>query len=453
MRSLPSPSRRQLLRATVGAAVAATATAARGAAPDAQPAPPSPSAGPPPPAGPPPSAGPPPLLEPLPESYLATPNPYWNSIGPLVTLPQKVPLIQVADRPVQLETPRHYFLSALTPAAAFFVRWHLGQHPRAVDLHSWRLRVDGKVQRPLALSYAELLREFRPVTVAAVNQCSGNSRSRLSPRVPGSQWGNGAMGCAQWTGVRLRDLLARAGLQAGAVALQFLGLDRGGGPEGSASARYLKSLELKGEAAALDEAVLAYAMNGEPLPLLNGFPLRLVVPGYFSTYWVKALEALTVLDKPDENFWMKVAYRIPSRPRGSITPEEQKKGGVPTEPISRMPVRSFLVTPDGESKLPVGLPVTARGIAFSGHDHIVRVEVSTDDGASWKPAQLGEDLGRYAFRPFTAHFTPDKPGRMTLRVRATDKKGNTQLDEPLWNPSGYMWNRIERQEVVIGPAD
>lgn len=400
-----------------------------------------------------PAPAPPPVIEPLPEAYATTPSPYWNSIGPLVTMPQKVPLIQVADRPVQLETPRQYFLTALTPRSAFFVRWHLGQHPHAVDLHTWRLRVDGKVNRPLSLSYAELLRDFKPATVAAVNQCAGNGRSRFSPRVPGSQWGNGAMGCGQWTGVRLRDLLSRAGVGAGAVALQLMGMDRGGGPEGTPSARYSKSLDLKTDAAALEESVLAYALNGEPLPLLNGFPLRLVVPGYFSTYWVKALEALTILDKPDENFWMKTAYRIPARPGGNITPEEQRKGGVPTEPLTRMPVRSFLVTPDGESKLPVGFAVTARGIAFSGHDHIARVEVSADDGASWQPAHLGEDLGRYAFRPFTAQFTPKQPGRLTLRVRATDKKGNTQSDEPKWNPSGYMWNRIERQEVVIGPAD
>ena len=440
---IPRLSRRQLLHATVGAAVTATAGSALAADP-----PPATAV-----AAPPVPTPTPTPIGPVPDSYSVTPNRYWNSIGPLVKLPQKVPLIQVADRPVQLETPRHYFLTALTPSAAFFVRWHLGLHPRAVDLHTWRLRVDGKVSRPLALSYAELLRDFHPVTVAAVNQCTGNSRSRFAPRVPGSQWGNGGMGCAQWTGVRLRDLLARAGVQAGALALQLSALDRGGGPEGSPAARYVKSLDLKADVTALDDALLAYAQNGEPLPLLNGFPLRLVVPGYFSTYWVKALEALTLIDRPDENYWTKVAYRVPARPRGNITPEEFQKGDVVMQPVTRMPVRSFLITPDGESKLPVGFPVTLRGIAFSGFDRIVRVEVSTDDGASWQPAQLGEDLGRYAFRPFTARFVPERPGPATLCVRATDGKGNTQSDAALWNPGGYQWNRIERQEVVIGPAD
>jgi hypothetical protein len=263
------------------------------------------------------------------------------------------------------------------------------------------------------------------------------------------------MGCGQWTGVRLRDVLARARAHAGAGALcvQLSGLDRGGGPDGSPAARYAKSLDLKADPAMIDEAVLAYALNGEPLPLLNGFPLRLVVPGYFSTYWVKALEALTVLDHADDNYWMAVAYRIPSRPRGHITPEENAAGGVPTQPIGRMPVRSFLITPDGQSKLPVGLPITLRGIAFSGYDRITRVEVSTDGGTSWQAAQLGEDLGRYAFRPFTARYIPNAPGRAVLAVRATDGKGNSQSDAPLWNPAGYMWSRIERQEVVIGPAD
>jgi DMSO/TMAO reductase YedYZ molybdopterin-dependent catalytic subunit len=377
-------------------------------------------------------------------------NPYWNSVGPLVILPQKAPLIQLTDRPVQLETPRHHFLTAITPNAVFFVRWHLDELPTAVDLSIWRLRVEGHVERPLSLSLRELLDRFPATSVVAVNQCSGNSRSRFQPRVPGGQWGNGAMGCARWTGVRLKDLLGRAGPRRGALQVQFEGLDRGKGPEGLGSRRYQKSLDLDGPA--LDEALLAYAMNDEPLPLLNGFPLRLVVPGYFSTYWVKSLQAVRLLDRIDDNFWMKSAYLIPDTPRGTTTPAEAASGKLKRIPIGRMPVRSFVISPDGSSKLPQGLPVSARGIAFSGHDRVVKVELSTDGGRTWERAQLGEDHGRHAFRTWEARFVPRAPGRQVLAVRATDGRGNVQTDEELWNPGGYLWNRIERQEVVIGPA-
>lgn len=383
------------------------------------------------------------------ESGIA-PSAHWNAPGPLVALPQKVPLIQLTDRPVQLETPRHYFAASHTPNAAFFVRWHLPFHPHSVDLGTFRLRIEGHVQRPQVLRFSDLLREFKPQTVVAVCQCAGNSRSRFSPRVPGTQWGHGAMGCAEWTGVRLRDLLQRAGLQAGAVAVQLRGLDRGAGPDGYGSAAYLKSLAVDSDM--LDEAIVAYAMNGEPLPLLNGFPLRVVVPGYFATYWIKALSQIRVLPTTDDNFWMQTAYRVPATPDGSITPEALQNGSVTWVPVGRMPVRSFVVSPIGDAagKLPVGVPIVVRGQAFSGHDRITRVELSTDDGRTWSAASLGDDLGRYAFRAFTARFTPRQPGRVVLCVRATDGKGHRQADATIWNPGGYQWHHIERQEVSIG---
>src|SRR6266436_4003101 len=266
-------------------------------------------------------------------------NPHWNSVGPYVTEPQKAPLILLTDRAVQLETPRHYFRTVFTPNEAFYVRWHLGEIPNAVDLSEWKLRVEGNVSKPLAFSLSDLVQKFKPVSVAAVNQCSGNSRSRLQPRVPGGQWGNGAMGNAMWTGVRLRELLDAARVKSGSVQVQFEGLDTGAGPKGMGSNRFLKSLELTNTA--LDETIVAYLMNGEPLPMLNGFPVRLVVPGYFATYWTKSLSWIRALETPDDNFWMKTAYRIPDTPRGTTTPEDMKAGKVKTIPIERMPVRSF----------------------------------------------------------------------------------------------------------------
>jgi len=378
-------------------------------------------------------------------------NPHWNSVGPIISEPQKAPLILLTDRPVQLETPRNYFANAFTPNEAFYVRWHLDRIPNAVDLKTWRLRIEGNVSSPQALSMADLLRKFRPETIAAVNQCSGNSRSRLQPRVPGGQWGNGAMGNARWTGVKLRDLLNAAGMKSGSLQVQLQGLEQGEGPEGMGSRSFMKSLDLDNPA--IDECVVAYAMNGGPLPMLNGFPVRLVVPGYFATYWMKCLTWIRVLDKGDENFWMKTAYRIPDTPRGTTTPEAMKAGAVKTVPIGRMPVRSFLVSPDGSGKIPAGMNVTLRGIAFSGYARVTKVEISEDNLQTWKPAQLGEDFGAYSFRTWDFSWTPKAAGKYSIAVRATDEKGSMQPDEPVWNSAGYLWNRIERQEFAVGAAE
>ncbi len=377
-------------------------------------------------------------------------NPHWNSIGGYFTEPQKVPLILLTDRPVQLETPRHYFRSAFTPNDAFYVRWHLEGIPNRVDLNEWKLKVEGNVNQPLALSLSDLIQKFKPASVAAVNQCSGNSRSRLHPRVPGAQWGNGAMGNAMWTGVRLRELLERAGVKRGSLQLQLQGLETGQGPAGFGSNLFKKSLDLSNPV--VDECIVAYLMNGEPLPMLNGFPVRLVVPGYFATYWTKCLSWIRVLDAPDENFWMKTAYRVPDTPRGNTTPEDVQAGKVKTIPIERMPVRSFLISPDGTSKIPAGMTVTLRGIAFSGFARVNRVEISDDGGKTWTASTLGEDHGAYSFRTWQTPWTAKSPGRYSLAVRATDEKGNTQPDEPVWNPGGYLWNRIERQDLVVGNA-
>jgi DMSO/TMAO reductase YedYZ molybdopterin-dependent catalytic subunit len=376
-------------------------------------------------------------------------NPYWNSVGPIGAYPQKLPLIVLSDRPVQLETPRQFFISAITPNSAFYVRWHLDEIPNSVDLSEWRLHIEGNVEKPLTLSMGDLLSQYKPVSVTALNQCSGNSRSRFQPRVPGGQWGNGAMGNAVWTGLKLSDVLEGAGVKKDSVAVQFQGLDHGKGPEGLGSNAFLKSIDLSNPI--LKECVLAYSMNDEPLPMLNGFPLRLVVPGYFATYWVKALSWIRVLQKPDENFWMKTGYRIPDTSRGTTTPDDVKAGKVKTVPINRMPVRSFIISPDGSSKIPARLPVTLRGIAFSGYGRVVKVEVSVDDGKTWREARLAEDLGPYSLRVWEHRWIPERAGRHTLAVRAADEKGNAQPDDGVWNPGGYLWNRIERQEVVVGP--
>lgn len=377
------------------------------------------------------------------------PNPYWNGVLPFVVYPQKLPLLRLTDRGVQLETPRPYFRTAFTPNEAFYVRYHLDEIPNEIDLSTWRLKLEGNFERSMELSFQDLLTQFEPVSIAAVNQCSGNSRSRFQPRVTGGQWGNGAMGNALWTGVRLKDLLKKAGVKPGTVQIQFEGLDRGKGPENLGSGRFMKSLDLNDPV--LEEAILAYLMNGEPLPMLNGFPVRLVVPGKFATYWLKHVTWIRALTEEDKNYWMATAYRIPDTPNGSTTPEDVAAGKVKTVPIGKvnMPVRSFIIDPDGSYPLIAGLPAKIRGIAFSGHGRVVKVEVSTDGGKTWGIAALGEYYGPYSFRTYEYTWTPKAPGTYTLAVRATDEKGNVQPDTPVWNPGGYLWNRIERQEVVV----
>jgi sulfite dehydrogenase (cytochrome) subunit A len=189
--------------------------------------------------------------------------------------PEKEELIMLTDRPPQLETPLFYYRQDLTPNEAFFVRWHFSGIPTSVDLQTFKLEVGGHVQKPVSLSVEELRRQFEPESIVAVNQCSGNSRSYFSPQVPGGQWGHGAVGNARWTGVRLKDLLNKVGVKSQAAQVTFAGLDE---PPLYSMHKFVKALDI--DHATGDDVLVAYEMNGEPLPMLNGFPLRLVVPGW-----------------------------------------------------------------------------------------------------------------------------------------------------------------------------
>jgi len=365
--------------------------------------------------------------------------PFENGTRPVMAYPQKRPLIVLTQRPPQLETPFSvYNESVITPNDAFFVRYHLAGLPLdQLDPDTFRLSVKGKVDRPLALSLAEL-KAMPTIEVVAVNQCSGNSRGFFEPRVAGGQAGNGLMGNARWTGVPLRAVLDRAGVQAGAVQVRFDGMD---GPVMDTTPDFAKALEV--DHARDGEVMLAWAMNGQDLPVLNGYPLRLVVPGYYGTYWVKHCNEITVLDKPLDNFWMSTAYRIPDNSCACVPP-----GAAPdkTRPIGRYDVRSFITSVQDGAKVGAGQPLVLRGIAFDGGTGIRSVQVSTDGGQSWTEATLGQDLGKYSFRGWEAPATL-AAGPHALKVRATANSGETQPTEPRWNPAGYMRNVVESLTV------
>ncbi len=367
--------------------------------------------------------------------------PFDNGERELLSFPQKRPLIVLTSRPPQLETPFSVFDQGLiTPNDAFFVRYHWAAMPTSIDPQAYRLKVGGKVGTPLELSLDDIKKLADPVEVVAVNQCSGNSRGHFQPRVNGGQLSNGAMGNARWTGVPLKALLDKAGVQAGARQVAFNGMDKpplGNGPD------FIKALDLDH---ALDgEVMLAWAMNGEDLPLLNGYPLRLVVPGYYGTYWVKHLDDIQVIDRVFDGFWMSKAYRIPDNACACVPP-----GTAPekTIPINRFSIRSFITSLQDGAQVPVGRATQVRGIAFDGGYGITAVEFSADDGASWQKAQLGKDLGRYSFREWTASFTPPRQGDYALKVRALNRIGQQQPLQAQWNPAGYLRNVVETTRVV-----
>jgi sulfite dehydrogenase len=361
---------------------------------------------------------------------------------PLVRYPEKTDLILLTARPPQLETPMRWFDRAITPNEAFFVRYHITPIPLSVDLGQWRLAVTGHVDRPLSLSMNDLRTTFPRVSVTAVGQCSGNSRGRFSPRVLGGQWGDGAMGNAVWSGARLADILKSAGMRQGAVDVTFDGLDKPALPSVPDFVKALGADRVMND----PDVIVAYEMNGQRLPMLNGFPARLVVPGWYMTYWVKNLSEISVLTGTFEKFWMKPGYRIPDNACGCVEPGTTPKS---TVPIHRMTVRSFMTSPAPGTRLPAGTPVTLQGIAFDGGYGVREVLISDDDGATWRRTTLGADLGRYSFREWSATWTPRARGAVRLLVRAVNGIGESQGMVPLWNPAGYLRNVIEQVTLTV----
>jgi DMSO/TMAO reductase YedYZ molybdopterin-dependent catalytic subunit len=350
------------------------------------------------------------------------------------TLPGKKPLIQLADRPPNYESPLEYLRTPITPNDQFFVRYHLADIPE-VKAESYKIAVGGDGANGQTELTLDDLKKMPAVEVVAVNQCSGNRRGLSKPHVAGVEWGYGAMGCARWKGARLKDVLDKVGLKKETIEIMFGGAD---GPVVDKTPDFVKSIPVW---KATDEnTIIAYEMNGAPLPHFNGFPARIVVPGWTGTYWMKHVNKIDALTQPFKNFWMNPAYRIPVG-IFPIAARFTSQEYAPNTPITEMVVNSLITSHRDGDKIKAG-KVAVSGMAWDGGYGIRTVQASTDGGKTWSAATLGQDLGRFAFRPWTFDITAKK-GANTVMVNATNKLGQSQVSDLIFNGAGYHNNVMQ----------
>ena len=364
-----------------------------------------------------------------------------RSVARYVNLPGKQRLLRLVDRPPNYATPVDVFTDVVTPNDRFFVRYHLAGVPSVADMDGWSLSIGGDaVERPAKFSLSDL-QKLPSNQVLSVCQCAGNRRGLVNPHVAGVEWTDGAMGCATWRGPALRDVLKAAGVKPGAVEVWVNGAD---GPVMEGTPPFRKSIPMD---KALDsDTILAFSMNNAPLPLLNGYPVRLIVPGWTGTYWMKHLTTIEVSATPLKNFWMQAAYRVPA----GLFPVDhpfQSQANETTVPITELVVNSLIADPpEGGEVERSGF--TVRGIAWDRGSGISRVEVSLDGGSNWQNALLDRPLGRYAYRRFSLQTGSLRPGTYSLLSRATSEAGERQAEKMKTNPGGYH-NNVPRPISVV----
>jgi DMSO/TMAO reductase YedYZ molybdopterin-dependent catalytic subunit len=360
--------------------------------------------------------------------------------GPFSALAQDLPagsdmLIVRSARYLDLETPVNLLDSWITPSNSFFVRNHLAM-PNSPG-PEWRLSITGEVEKPLFLSLAEL-RHIESATVTNTLECAGNGRAFYHPHAPGIQWERGAVGNARFAGPRLAELLTRAGLKVTAKHVAFNGFDN---PPGKVP-DFIRSIPI--EKAVGGDTLVALEMNGSPLALEHGYPARAMVPGWIGSASVKWLSEIRVLDHEFEGNFMNPGYRLPNHPGKPGEPVDPKD----THPATGLRVKSIITRP-GDAALWKRGPVQLTGVAWAGENQVDRVDVSIDGGKTWRPAKLGADKAKYAWRLWSLDWTPPTTGNFVILSRATDDKGNTQPEVPDWNPSGYLWNGMGRARLRV----
>lgn len=359
----------------------------------------------------------------------------------LDVLPGKRPLVRLSAEPPNYESPVHYLDAAITPTEAFFVRYNLCDIPR-LDAERWRLAIGGAGAKAQAeLSLADL-RALPAVEVVAVCQCSGNGRSLFQTPAPGTQWGRGAIGCARWKGARLGDVLDLVGLNDDALEVVFAGADK---DECNKTPDFCKSLPLW--KAREETTLLAYEMNGHPLPHLHGFPARLVVAGWTATYWVKHLAAISVATAPFDGHWMRSTYRVPFGTFPAVARFASQDNGADTA-ITEMMVNALITAPHDGATVKAQGNIDVAGIAWDGGHGISGVEVSSDGGRTWTAAALGEAHGRFAFRTWRHPVRLAREGCHVIMARATNRIGQTQPAHAIANPAGYHHNAVQRLTLV-----
>jgi sulfite oxidase len=344
-------------------------------------------------------------------------------------------LLQLNAYALDAETPLDLLTSYITPNDLFFVRSHF--IPPRVASDSWTLTVDGAVSRPLNLTLADL-RKLPKAEATCVLQCAGNGRSFFEPVIPGVQWRHGAVGNARWGGVRVKDVLERAGLKGAARHLHTFGSDA---PPRQVPP-FHRSIEIE---KVLQDGIIAYEMNGAPLSHDHGAPARLVVPGWAGDHWMKWLRRISPSATPQTGFYMDTAYRYPSRPGNPgqvFRPEE-------LQPVTEMLVKSTITSAPPRAR--AGAPLTIRGFAFSGAPDVAKVEVTEDGGLNWRRASLDGQHDAYAWRLWSFTWIPASAGTFRLAVRATDSRGAIQPEEPVWNQSGYLHNGWHSVTVEVTP--
>lgn len=339
-------------------------------------------------------------------------------------------------RPEDYEMPLEGFLNSVTPTELFYVRSH--HYTPQVDAERYQLKIAGEVNSPFALTLKDL-KKLPKVELMGVMECAGNGRALYNPRLPGLQWTYGGVGSARWAGVRLADLLKKAGVKASAKHVLFDGADV---PIGTMP-KFQRTIPI---AKALDaDTMLAYDMNGSALTAAHGFPLRVVVPGWGGDAWVKWLTGITVLDKEFDGFFMKTGYRHPGKgvtPGTAVDPALMK-------PVESIRVKSVIATPSDNAVIGQGTAVI-RGAAWSGETPLAKVEVSLDGGKAWQPARLTSSNGIWGMQSWDFNWNAS-PGSYRIQARATDADGYTQPTEQEWNPSGYLWNVVHGVRVEVLP--